>query len=566
MSLYLQNYNPLGNAFLSTLVASLPILTLLYFLALHPTKGRDGSQHRGIEAYKAAMIAGTVAFLASVLVFKMPVKTAAMSYIYGSIYGMFPIGWIVAAAMFLYTITLITGQFEIVKDSVAAISSDKRVQAILIAFSFGAFVEGAAGFGTPVAISGALMVGLGFKPLEAAILCLIANTAPVAFGALGTPITALTSVTGIDPAAISKVIGVTFILFSLLIPAWMTAVQVRMEGGKWSEVWEVWPALLVSGGSFAITQYLAATYMGHMLVDILGGLVSMIAVALLCMVWKPKSQEKPAANKNVMAGASRYTTGQVAKAWMPWVLLTLFVFLWGLPTVKQTLDHLPGTVINWSVPFVNGYVFRTPPVVIKQVADKAVYTLNWLSAPGTGIFLSAIVSGLLLGMNGSQWAHAITRTAQRIRLPLLTIGLVLGMGFITKYTGMDAVLGLAFTKTGALYPFFAVMLGWLGVALTGSDTSSNVMFGSMQKITAEQLGLNPTLIVSANSAGGVMGKMIDAQSIVVSTAACYEDKEEGKMAAGPIFRAVLPHSLILAALMGLFVMLQAYVFTGMIPR
>jgi len=570
---YLQNYNPLGNAFLSTLVAALPVVTLLYFLALHPTKSNEGSLHKGIEAYKAALIAGIVSLLASILVFKMPVRTAAMSYVYGVLYGMFPIGWIVIAAMFLYTVTLVTGQFEIVKDTVASISSDKRIQAILIAFSFGAFVEGAAGFGTPVAISGALMVGLGFKPLQAAILCLIANTAPVAFGALGTPITALEGVTGIPAFTIAQMASRQLPFFSLIVPIWMVAAMVRMDGGKWSDVWNVWPALLVSGGSFALTQYFVGNHMGHMLVDILGGLVSMAAVAIFSRFWQPTKaysaedhpKARPAMDAPAMAGGTSYTTGQVVKAWMPWALLTVFVFLWGLPPVKNFLNSLPGAVINWNVPFVHGLVFRTPPVVAAHTLDKAVYTLNWLSAPGTGIMFAALISGLIIGMSGAQWVQVVRRTAQRLRMPLLTIGLVLGMGYVTKYSGMDAVLGLAFTKTGFFYPFFAAMLGWLGVALTGSDTSANVMFGGMQKITAEQLGLSPILITTANSSGGVMGKMIDAQSIVVATAACYEDKNEGKLAAGPIFRGVLPHSLLLASLMGCLVMLQAYVFPWVIP-
>ncbi|MDF2626839.1 MAG: L-lactate permease [Symbiobacteriaceae bacterium] len=565
---YLQNYNPLGNAFLSTLVAALPVVTLLYFLALHPSKSNQGSLHKGIEAHKAALIAGIVSLLAAVFVFKMPVQTAGMSYLYGVLYGMFPIGWIVIAAMFLYTVTLVTGQFEIVKDSVASMSSDKRIQAILIAFSFGAFVEGAAGFGTPVAISGALMVGLGFKPLQAAILCLIANTAPVAFGALGTPVTALEGVTGIPAFTISQMAARQLPFFSLIVPVWMVAAQVKMDGGKWSDVWNVWPALLVSGGSFAITQFAVGNYMGHMLVDILGGLVSMAAVAIFSRFWQPKqaySADVKAAPKAKIAGAASYTTGQVIKAWMPWALLTVFVFLWGYPDVKNWLNSLPGALIKWNVPFVQGLVFRTAPVVAKQTLDSAVYSINWLSAPGTGILISALISGLIIGMSGAQWVQVIKRTAVRLRLPLLTIGLVLGMGYVTKYSGMDAVLGLAFTKTGWFYPFFAAMLGWLGVALTGSDTSANVMFGGMQKITAEQLGLSPVLICTANSTGGVMGKMIDAQSIVVATAACYEDKNEGKLAAGPIFRGVLPHSLLLAALMGILVMLQAYVFPWMIP-
>jgi lactate permease len=581
---YLQNYNPLGHPVLSTLAAAGPVLVLLYLLALHPVRRPDGSIHKGIAAHYAAAIAVVVALLLALFAFRMPAKTAAMSMVYGGMYGLFPIGWIVIAAMFLYTITLTNGTFETVKNSVAHLSADRRVQAILIAFSFGAFVEGAAGFGTPVAISGALMVGLGFRPRDAAVLCLIANTAPVAYGALGTPITALSKVTDIDPTLISKMAARQLPFFSLLVPVWMTAVQVKMERGPWRRVWEVWPALLVAGGSFAVTQFVVGNYMDYHLVDIAGGVVSMGAVAILSKVWKPKDEiQTPRAGFEVISGTEptrvppspamplSYATPavggrpSVVLAWLPWAILVVLVFLWGYAPVKGRLDALPGAVVNWPVPSVHNVVYRMPPVVADKAIDKAVYEFKWLSAAGTGIFIAAILAGLISGMSADMWRTAILRTATRLRLPLLTIVLILSMGYVTKYSGMDAVLGLAFTKTGVVYPFFAAMLGWLGVALTGSDTASNVMFGSMQKITAERLGLSPVLIVTANSTGGVMGKMIDAQSIVVATAACYENKEEGKMEAGPIFRAVFPHSLLLAILMGALVMLQAYALRWMIP-
>lgn len=559
---YLQNYNPTGNAFLSTLAAAAPVLTLLYLLAVHPVKRPDGSTHKGIAAHFAALSAVAAALLLAVFVFRMPVRTASMSLVYGAFYGLFPIGWIVIAAMFLYTITLTNGTFETVKDSVAHLSSDRRVQAILIAFSFGAFIEGAAGFGTPVAISGALMVGLGFKPREAAVLCLIANTAPVAYGALGTPITALEGVTGIKADLISKMAARQLPFFSLLVPVWMTAVQVKMNGGRWREVWEVWPALLTAGGSFALTQFIVGNYMDYHLVDIAGGVVSMGAVAMLSKVWKPAGSADPSTRPDA---ARKPTFSQALVAWTPWYILIVLVFLWGWSPVKSRLDSLPSAVINWSVPGVDKVVFRTPPVVETQTPDRAIYKINWLSAAGTAIFISALLAGLISRMSAAMWRTAVQRTASRLALPLLTIVLVLSMGYVTKYSGMDAVMGLAFTHTGVLYPFFAAMLGWLGVALTGSDTASNVMFGSMQKITAERLGLSPVLIVTANSTGGVMGKMIDAQSIVVATAACYEDREKGKMEAGPIFRAVFPHSLALAILMGMLVMLQAYWLKWMVP-
>jgi lactate permease len=587
---YLQNYNPAGSAWLSTLLAALPVVTLLYLLALHPVRRRDGSIHLGIPAYWAALVAAVVAFGLAVWVFKMPGATAGMSLVYGAMFGLFPIGWIVASAMFLYTITLTNGSFEVVKDSVARLSDDRRVQAILIAFSFGAFVEGAAGFGTPVAISGALMVGLGFAPRQAAILCLIANTAPVAYGALGTPITALAKVTDIEPMLLSKMAARQLPFFSLIVPVWMTAVQVRMDKRPWREVWEVWPALLVAGGSFAVTQFVVGNWLNYQLVDIAGGVVSMGAVAALMRVWGPRRQEvaehragggvsneepspRPSPASGVRDGRvddDEALAGEGEKsvwlAWLPWAMLVLLVFLWGWGPVKSRLEGVPGAVVNWEVPRVHGVVMRTPPVVKATAIDKAVYEFKWLGAAGTGIFIAAVFAGAVSRMSGAMWKRAVVRTASRVWMPLLTIAIVLAMGFVTKYSGMDAVLGLAFTKTGVMYPFFAAMLGWLGVALTGSDTASNVMFGSMQKIAAEQGGFSPVLITTANSTGGVMGKMIDAQSIVVATAACYEDKEEGKMEAGPIFRGVLVHSVVLAMLMGVLVMMQAYWLRWMVPQ
>jgi lactate permease len=579
---YLQNYNPTGHVFLSTLAAATPVVVLLYLLALHPNRQKDGSRHLGIAAHKAAGLAVAASLLVAILVFHMPWRTGGMAMVFGAAYGLFPIGWIVIAAMFLYTITLVNGTFETVKNSVAGLSSDRRVQAILIAFSFGAFVEGAAGFGTPVAISGALLVGLGFRARDAAILCLIANTAPVAFGALGTPITALANVTDMNPVMISRMAAHQLPFFSLIVPVWMTALQVRMEGGGWRRVWEVWPALLVAGGSFAGTQFVFGNWLNYHLVDIAGGVVSMGAVAVLCRVWTPGGRRHLGTEARRHAGGTRgerqevnSTSGtaevvassplraSVFMAWLPWVFLMVVVFLWGY--LPSRLDSVPGAVVRWNVPAVHGLVYRTPPVVVNKEIEKAVYEFKWVSAAGTGIFIAALLAGFSSRMSLGMWITAVRRTASRLALPLLTIILILGMGYVTKYSGMDAVLGLAFTKTGFMYPFFAAMLGWLGVALTGSDTASNVMFGSMQKIAAQQGHFNPLLIVTANSTGGVMGKMIDAQSIVVATAACYEDRAQGKMEVGPIFRAVFPHSLALAVLMGILVMLQAYWLKGMIP-
>ncbi|HEY3365393.1 MAG TPA: L-lactate permease [Symbiobacteriaceae bacterium] len=569
---YFQNYNPLGNVFLSTIVAAIPLLTLLYLLALHPWRDENGNQHRGIEAPKAAGIAAIIALIVAMFVLKMPFAAAGAAFVYGAASGLFPIGWIVVAAMFLYQMTLITGKFDVVKESVARISNDRRLQVLLIAFSFGAFLEGAAGFGTPVAIAGALLVGLGFKPFQSAVLNLLANTAPVAFGAIGTPVITLAAVTGINPNLISAMAGRQLPFFSLIVPLYVIVVMVKMDKKPMSKVWEVWPAIVVSGASFAVTQWYVSNYMGPNLVDILGGLVSMFCLAGFSLVWKPKTaydEEGESGARKAAAAKKPYTTGEIISAWVPWILLTIFVFLWGYPSVKAWLN-LPHfgikTVILQNVPFLHKLVMRTAPVVVKPTAEGAVYTINWLQAAGSGIFIAAILSGLWMGMTGAQWKSAISRTASRMKVPLLTIGTVLGFSYMTRYAGTDAILGLAFTRTGVLYPLFAAMLGWLGVFLTGSDTASNAMFGSLQQITAQQLGLSQVLIVTANSTGGVMGKMIDAQSIVVATASTYENPDERKAAVGPIFRFVFWHSLFLAFLVGLVVLAQAYWLTWMIPH
>ncbi|WP_126429086.1 L-lactate permease [Brevibacillus marinus] len=568
-----QVYDPMGNTFLSTLFAAVPVLTLLYLLALHPHKDQFGKRHYGITAPKAALIASIVTVFMAVWLVGMPVSSAISAYVYGSFFGLMPIGWIVVAAMFLYTITLITGQFDIVKSSVVQLSSDRRIQTLLIAFSFGAFIEGAAGFGTPVAIAGALMVGLGFRPLAAAVLCLIANTAPVAYGAVGTPIITLANVTGLPEMALSAMAGRQLPFFSVLVPFWLIATMVFMYKGKWKDVWEIWPAITVTGVSFAITQFLVSNYIGPMLVDILAGIVSIVALIFLLKVWQPKNKFYLPGEEQEIKSLERqettYTTGQIAKAWTPWAFLTLFVFMWGLPQWKAFLNSLNffgiKSLYSIPVPFLDQQVYRSAPLVTESVPEAAIYSFNWMSAAGTGIFFAAILSGLFLRLSKEQWKLAVIRTAQRMKTPLITIALVLGLGYTTRYSGLDAILGLAFTNTGALYPFFAALIGWLGVFLTGSDTSSNALFGSMQRITAEQLGLDPVLIAASNSTGGVMGKMIDAQSIVVATAACYENRTEGANAVGPIFRAVFFHSIALAALMGILVMLQAYVFPWMIP-
>lgn len=568
---YLQNYNPLHNEALSTFVAALPIIVLLYLLAIHPHRDRLGRRRYGIYAPYAALSAAVVAIVLAVAVLKMPAPTAISAFVMGALTGLMPIGWIVFSAIFLYTMTVISGTFDILRSSVASITPDRRLQALLIAFSFGAFMEGAAGFGTPVAVAGAILAGLGFRPLTAAVIALIANTAPVAWGAIGTPIITLSKVSGIPEHLLTMMAGRQLPIFSIIVPFWMVTTLVYMDRGKFKDVIEVWPATLVNGASFALTQFFMSQAGNVMLVDIVSGIISLVATALFLKVWHPKREiTNEMVDGRVGAAASgdgkqtHYSTREIIYAWTPWALLAGAVFLWGLGGFKAWLNRISAPAIE--MPYLHGVVFRTPPVAAggEPQMEAAVYTFNWLSAAGTGIMVAALITGLfVLRLSPEQWWETLRRTAARMKVPLTVIATVVGLGFTTRYAGMDAILGLAFTKTGVVYPFFAAMLGWLGVFLTGSDTASNAMFGSLQRITAEQLGLNPVLIVTSNSTGGVMGKMIDAQSIVVATVATYENQDEGLAAVGSIFRHVVWHSLALATLLGLLVMLQAYVFPWM---
>jgi lactate permease len=582
---WVQVYDPLGNAWLSTAAAALPIVLLLATLAILEWK-----------AHWAALAGLVAALLISVLVYGMPVNTAIATAVYGGAYGLFPIGWIILNAVFLYSLTVATGQFEIVKGSVARLSADRRIQALLIAFSFGAFIEGAAGFGTPVAITAALMMGLGFTPLYSAGLALIANTSPVAYGAIGTPILTLGAVTGISPSLLSAMAGRQLPIVSLIVPAWLV---VTMSG--WRGLRGAWPAVLVCGGSFAIVQFLWSNFVGPELVDIMGGLVSLACLALFCRWCKPaEAWDFPDARadrskrSSPVAPLAAVPAGQglVLRAWMPWIFLSVFVTAWGTGTIKAFLNGGPAGAARYQatgsappphpvlspaidVPGLHRMVFREHPVEVDHVdrsrmqdpaykakrAEAARFVFNWLSATGTAILFAALATALFLRIPARQVLSVAGDTLTRMRWPLLTIAFMLSLGFVTRYGGTDATLGLAFTRTGWFYPFFAAMLGWLGVALTGSDTSSNVLFGSLQKITAQQLGLDPVLITTANSTGGVMGKMIDAQSIVVSTAATNQHGQEGR-----ILRFVFWHSVALAVIMGIIVMLQAYVFPWMIPH
>ncbi|MCI0684238.1 MAG: lactate permease LctP family transporter [Gemmataceae bacterium] len=584
--IWTQTYDPLGNLWLSTLVAALPVILLMSLLA----SGRVTAHMAALAGLLAALVLAIFVYVpeqgglsyAERVTAWLPTMLAAAGN--GAAFGLLPIGWIVLMAIFLYSLTVTTGQFEIVKHSVAALSDDRRIQALLIAFSFGAFIEGAAGFGTPVAISAALMMGAGFKPLYAAGLALLANTSPVAFGALGTPIITLAQVTGLEVLALSQMAGRQLPIFSLIVPAWLVWV---MAG--WRGVVGVWPALVVCGGSFALVQFLVANLHGPWLVDVTGGLISLVSLALFLKIWQPAQTWHFAdeARDAAAAGAVAHSRRQILSAWVPWLLLTIFVFVWGLPQVKgvlgtpgkahkdafvksdETVESHP-TFVMVKVPALHQRIARDAPVVREREVERAIYELNWLSATGTGILFAAVLSAVWMGISPARFLAVFAATCWKMRWPLFTIACMLAIAFTTRYSGMDATLGLAFTRTGWLYPLFAAMLGWLGVALTGSDTSSNALFGSLQTITAGQLveqGVLPlsdtqakVLLAAANSTGGVMGKMIDAQSIVVAAVATGQHNQEG-----PILRFVFWHSLVLALLMGVLVLLQAYVFPWMIP-
>jgi lactate permease len=530
-----QHYNPLGHWALSTLVAGLPVAILLSSIALWR-----------VRIHWAATGSLVLAWAIAVAVYRMPAGAAAAAAIFGGAYGLFPIGWIILNLIFLYDLTVQKGAFSILRGSLGAVAPDPRVQVILIAFSFGAFFEGAAGFGTPVAITSAILIQLGFRPLMASGLSLIANTAPVAFGALGTPVVALTGVTGIDVLKLSAMIGGQLLLFSFVIPFWVVWAMAGFRG-----MIEVWPAALVAGGFFAVPQFLIARFDGPWLADIVASVCSIAATVLLLKFWRPRTIWKWEDAPPVAArpACSRW---DIARAWSPWLLLTIFIFVWGLPQVRH---FLAGAKSEWPVPFLNDRVSRGIEVAPSgSPPEKAIYKVEWLAATGTGILLAAVCAGVLMGYRPRELARTYLKTVHRLRYSLWTIAAMLSLGYVTRYSGTDATLGLALAHTGSFYPFCGTLLGWLGVALTGSDTASNVLFGSLQTITAKQLGINPILMAAANSSGGVMGKMVDAQSIVVASTATNWYGHEGK-----ILRYVFFHSLALAALMGILISLQAII-------
>jgi lactate permease len=543
-----QHYNPLGNAALSTIAAAVPVVTLLVLIA----SGK-------IKAHLAAIIALIAANIITIGIFTMPAGMSIRASLLGVVIGFFPIGWIVLNVIFLYRITVETGRFELLQRAIGGVTTDRRLQLLLIAFAFGAFFEGASGFGTPVAITGAVLIGLGFSPLAASGLSLIANTAPVAYGALGTPIQGLASVTGLDPYVLGAMVGRQLPFFSLIVPFWLI-----WAFAGWRGMMAIWPAVLVTGVSFAIPQFVISNYINPWIVDIGASLISMGCLILFLKVWQPREvwlspalrgRDESAAT---MAPAKPLDTAKLSQAqlWsalLPWIIVCVVMLIWGSGAFKTWANSI--FVWKYQVPELHNMINKVPPVAAKPTPEAALFDFTYLSFTGTGMLIAAIISGFLMGFSPLKMIAEYGRTIRLCAISLITISAMLAIGTLTRLSGVDATLGLAFAATGVLYPFFGTLLGWLGVALTGSDTASNVLFGNLQKITSEQLGLSPVLMAAANSSGGVMGKMIDAQSIVVASTATNWYGHEGS-----ILRYVFLHSIVLACLVGLLVTLQAYVY------
>jgi lactate permease len=568
-----QGYDPLGRWWLSTIFAALPVIVLLGTLAILRMK-----------AHYSAFLGLVTALAVASGIFHMPTKMATITAIYGACFGLFPIGWIILNIIFMYRMTLATGRFKVLQESMTGITQDTRLQLLLIAFSFGAFFEGAAGFGTPVAVTAALLIGLGFAPLAASGLSLIANTAPVAYGALGTPIVGLATVTGYSEFVLGAQVGRILPFFSVLVPFWLIWAYAGFSG-----MIEIWPAVLVAGITFAIPQYFVSNHHGPWLTDIIAAIISMGCLIVFLKIWHPKRiwghDGHRQGEQRAARGEHGYSRSEVTRAWVPWLILSVVIFCWGTYAGKRIMNtpeksaanpqsvaervakppidfltktlHVPlGKITNPQIPVtgLNKLSLRVPPVVPKPTPEAAVFSFNWLSMTGTGALVAAVISGFVMGLSFGKVVKMWWQTLWHIRFSLMTIAAMLSLGILTRYSGVDATMGLAFAKTKYLYPFFGTLLGWLGVALTGSDTSSNVLFGSLQKISAQQIGLSPILMGAANSSGGVMGKMIDAQSIVVASTATEWYGHEGD-----ILRYVFWHSIALACLVGILVFLQAYV-------
>jgi lactate permease len=553
-----QNYEPVGGSLaLSALVAAIPIAVLFFMLGV-----------RRKPAWMAALTALAVAFLLALVAYGMPVQLAVMSAITGAAYGVFPISWIVFSSIMLYRLVVETGKFAIIKDVVGGLTNDRRLQALFIAFSFGAFIEGAAGFGAPVAVSGAMLAGLGFSPFYAAGICLMANTAPVAFGSIGIPVTTLAGITGMPVMPLSAMVGRLCAMISLIIPTYLVLV---MAG--WRKTIEVLPAVIICGVSFAAVQFYVSNTMGPELTDILSSLSCIGAMVLVLKYWKPRTIFRLEGDTPPVTAVHGHSTREVVAAWLPYMLLVIFVLSWGEVAVKRAIDtftngvlpsFLPksATVLNGlTVPGLHNLVTRVPPVTLAPSPYAAVYTLNWLSSAGTACFLAAIASAVFLRVSPGRFLGVYKATFAQLAKPMLTIASMLALAYLMNYSGMTSTLGIALAATGAIFPFFSAILGWRGVFLTGSDTSANALFGNLQMITANQIGLNPVLTTSVNSAAGVMGKMIALPSIAVAVAATgLTSDDEGKL-----FRFTLVHSIFLACIVGVVAMLVAYVFPAMVP-
>jgi lactate permease len=548
-----QVYDPFSNTTASTIAAALPVVTLLVLIASNKVK-----------AHIAAIVALIVANLVAILIFTLPANLSLRATVLGAVTGFFPIGWIVLNVIFLYRLTVEKGVFETLQNTIGGVTNDRRLQLLLIAFSFGAFFEGASGFGTPVAVTGAILIGLGFSPLAASGLSLIANTAPVAYGALGTPIAGLASVTELDPFLLGAMVGRQLPFFSLIIPFWLI-----WAFAGWRGMLQVWPAILVTGVSFAVPQFLISNFINPWIVDIGASLISMACLVLFLQVWSPREiWTSPALRRHddsavaapvPKSAAAKPTRAQVWMSLLPWIIVCVVLLVWGTNFFKGLVN--PWATWNYPVPELHNMINKVAPIVPRPTPEAAVFSFTWLSYTGSGMLIAAITSGLIMGFSPLGLVTAYGRTIKVCAYSLITISAMLAIGTLTRLSGIDATLGLAFAATGVLYPFFGTLLGWLGVALTGSDTASNILFGNLQRITSEQLGISPILMSAANSSGGVMGKMIDAQSIVVASTATNWFGHEGT-----ILRFVFGHSIALACLVGILVMLQAYVFTGMIVQ
>jgi lactate permease len=555
------NYEPIaGSLGISALFAAIPIVVLFLMLGVFRK-----------PAWMSALAALVSALLVSLIVYGMPAQLALISAIYGAAFGLFPIAWIVFTSIMLYRLAVDTGKFEVIKDSIGGLTTDRRLQAMFIAFSFGAFIEGAAGFGAPVAVSGAMLAGLGFNPFYAAGICLLANTAPVAFGSIGIPVITLANVTGLPVMPLSAMVGRLCAMISVIIPGYLIVV---MAGGR--RALEVLPAILACGLSFAGMQFYVSNYMGPELTDILSSLTCIIVMVLVLKFWKPKTIMRLEGDKPVTAEAHKHTPSEIFMAWVPYLLLVVFVLVWGEAQIKPTINRLGDSVLPATLPTVAGtgplaerlmvpglhnLITRIPPVVPAPAPYAALYELNWLSASGTACLFAILATAIVLRVRPGRVVKVYVDTLKQLKMALLTIACMLGLAYVMNYSGMTSTLGLALAATGFAFPFFSAVVGWLGVFLTGSDTSANALFGNLQVVTANALGLSPILTASVNSAAGVMGKMISIQSIAVAVAATgMTTADESRL-----FRFTIKHSILLMAVMGVISMLYAYVFPGSIP-